>query len=357
MTSRDIARQRTTSQLLVDSPCANPAEVVAAMGAIQAQDYLASLWAVGVRLADETQAGIEKAIADRKIVRTWPMRGTLHWIGPADVRSALEYLAPRVVAAAARRHRELELNAKIFSRSEKIFVRALEGGKTLMRTEMMALLERAGIATAGQRGYHILWRLALGGILCCGPRAGKQPTFVLLDEWLPKSRRRSRDEWLADFGFRYFVSHGPATLDDFAWWTGLKKSDAAAVLEAISPKLSSFTVNGSTYWLSSSAPAPRNRSGGLQLLPSFDEILIGYTNRNDAIAAQHMQIVMPGTNGMIAPIVVKEGRVIGIWKRTLTKRTVTLVTEEFTALNQSDRRARTIEAERYARFLGLNRSF
>jgi hypothetical protein len=340
---------------MIASPaCSSPEQVVTAMGAMQAQDYLASLWAIGVRLSDATEAEIEKAIADRKIVRTWPMRGTLHLIGPDDVRWTLEHLAPRMIAAAARRHRELELSNAVFARSEKIFVRALEGGKALTRPEMMALLERAKIATANQRGYHILWRLALAGVICGGPRQGKQQTFVLLDEWIPRARRRSRDEVLADFALRYFTSRGPATLDDFSWWIGLKKSDAAAVVDSISSKLSSFSLGGATYWLSSSTPAPVDRTGDLYLLPSFDELLLGYTDRSAAIPSELTRSVTPVANGMFMPIIVKSGRVMGTWKRTFSKKNaVILAPEPFAAFTKTESRSWTKAAMRYASFLGL----
>lgn len=353
MTSREIARHRLTNQMIAKSACKSPAEVVTAMGAMQAQDYLGSLWAIGSRLSNTTEADVEKAIAKRTIIRTWPMRGTLHFIAPGDVRWMLEHLAPRVLASAARRHRDLGLNDAIFARSEKIFVRALEGGKVLARPEMMALLERAKIATAEQRGYHIFWRLALTGVLCGGPREGKQQTFVLLDEWIPETRSRSRDETLADFALRYFVSHGPATVEDFAWWIGLKKSEAVAVIDSISPQLTSFTSNGSTYWLSSSTPTPRDRAGDLYLLPSFDELLLGYTDRSDAIASHHSKKITPVSNGMFQPIIVKAGQVVGTWKRTLAKKnTVAVTPEAFAEFTKTDLRSWAKAVDRYANFLG-----
>lgn len=323
------------------------------MGAVQAQDYLSSLWAIGARFSDATEAKVEKAIADRAIVRTWPMRGTLHFIAPCDVRWILEYLAPRVISAAARRHRELELDGPVFARSEKILTRALEGGKALTRPEMMSLLERGRIAAANQRGYHILWRLALSGILCGGPREGKQQTFVLLDEWIPSKRRRPLEEELANFALRYFTSHGPATAEDFGWWMGIKKSEACAAIDSIASHLSSFQANGSTYWLASSASTPPDQRGSVYLLPSFDELLIGYTNRSDAVAPEYAQAVAPGANGMFMPIIVKGGRVVGTWKRTLGKaNSVSLTSAPLTPFSNADLRGWKAAAKHYADFLG-----
>jgi hypothetical protein len=355
MTSKEIARWRLTNQLIAGSKCTSPGEAIATMGAVQAQDYLSSLWAVGLRVANATEQDVEGAIANRQIVRTWPLRGTLHFVAPHDLRWMLEHLAPRVVAAAAGRHRELELDDATFRRSAKIFVRALQGGKVLTRPEMMELLERAKIVTANQRGYHILWKLALGGLLCCGPRKGKQQTFVLLDEWLPSSQRNlSREEALAGFALRYFASHGPATMEDFAWWIGLKKSDAQTVLDSIAPHLSSITSDGKTFWLRSSTTSASDGSTGLHLLPSFDELLIGYTDRSNSLAPEQVQHITPGSNGMFMPIIVKAGRVVGTWRRTLKKSSVSVEPNAFTPFGKSDLRAWSTAAKRYAAFLGAD---
>jgi len=323
------------------------------MGAIQAQDYLSSLWAIGLRVSGCIRAYIEQAIADRHIIRTWALRGTLHFVAPHDVRWMLKHLAPRVLSVAARRHRELELDDAVFTRSAKIFKRALDGGKALTRPEMMELLERARITTACQRGYHILWKLALNGLLCCGPRKGKQPTFVLLDEWLPPGRSQSREAAIGDFALRYFTSHGPATIDDFAWWIGMKKSDATAVVASIASQLSTFATFKKRYWFKSSASLTRNGAHDLHLLPSFDEILLGYSDRTDALCPAHAQYIVPGTNGMFMPVIVQAGRVVGTWNRTLTKNSASLISKPFATFSQRELKLFSAAAKRHVEFLGV----
>jgi winged helix DNA-binding protein len=231
MTRAKVPQQRLHNQRLAATHLDTPAEVVRWLGAVQAQEYLGSLWAIGLRTRNATEAIVERAIADRSIVRTWPMRGTLHFVAAEDVRWMLELMTPRVVAAAAGRlAREYELDRSAFGRSAEVVARALEGGGSLTREAMYRALEVARISTAGGRGLHITWRLAHDGLICFGPRQGKQQTFVLLDEWIPGAKRLAREEALCELARRYFTSHGPATTHDFAWWSGLLLSDAAEAL-------------------------------------------------------------------------------------------------------------------------------
>lgn len=207
----NIPFQRLSNQYLAKNRFADPGDVVAWFGAVQAQDYLGSLWGIGLRTIDACEGAVEKAIANRKIVRTWPMRGTLHFVPAADVRWMLKLLTPRVIARSAGRYRQLELDKRTFANSKKVFVRALEGGKQLTRTEMYKALEAAKISVAGQRGIHILGHLAQEGLICFGNRRAKQQTFVLLDEWVPENQSLNREEALAKLARCYFRSHGPAT--------------------------------------------------------------------------------------------------------------------------------------------------
>jgi hypothetical protein len=258
MTPREIALHRLANLCIAASAARDPAGVVTALGAMQAQDYASSLWAIGLRLAGATLTEVEKAVAARTIVRTWPMRGTLHFVPAPDVRWMLDLLTPRVLAGSVNRQAALELDAAVFARCRQVFQRALTGGRQLTREEMLTTLERGGIPVDPRRGYHILWRLGQEQFLCFGPRAGKQPTFVLLDEWVPASRRLSREESLAELARRYFTSHGPATLRDFVWWSGLKVSDARTAIELSSSSLASETIDGTSYWLPQNS-TPRRR--------------------------------------------------------------------------------------------------
>ncbi len=344
----DIARQRLHNQQLAAAAFDTPGDVVEWMGAVQAQDFLGSLWAIGLRLPKAGQADIEHAVADKTIIRTWPMRGTLHFVPPADARWMLALLTPRVVARTAGQYRQAELDRGVFSRSAEALTKALQGGQQLTRIETYQVLERAGISAAGLRGLLILGRLAQEGLICFGPRRGKQPTFVLLDEWAPSARRLERDEALAWLARRYFTSHGPVTLQDFVWWSGLTTSDARAGLEAVRPELTQDVIDGQAYWLSPARPTRRMAAPTAYLLPAYDEYTVAYKDRSAVLDPAYTQQAGYG----IGPTIVIDGQIAGTWKRTLKKETVVIETKLFTPLSQAKTRALAVAAERYGRFLG-----
>jgi hypothetical protein len=353
MTPRDFLRQRLIHQQIAPASRRKPGEVVAWLGGMQAQDYAGGLWAIGLRSEGATEADVERAITERTILRTWPMRGTLHFVAAADVRWMLALLTPRIIAGSAPRARELELDAAIFTRSRKLFTRALQGGRSLTRDAMCSLLTVAKISTAEQRGYHILWRLAQEGVLCFGAREGKQHTFALLDEWAPHAKTKDRDEALAELARRYFTSHGPATLRDFAWWSGLRVSEARDGLEMAARHLSRETTDAVDYWMPHSTTVEGTSAPAVHLLPGFDEYMLGYTDRTTALDPAHSQKIVPGNNGMFMPTIVIRGRIAGTWKRTIGRKGITIEACPFAPLNKTETRAFTAAAKRYGDFMGI----
>jgi hypothetical protein len=352
MRPHEIAHRRLLHQQINGPAAKEPAEVVAALGAVQAQDFSGALWAVGLRLPQATEASIRQAIADRAIVRTWPMRGTLHFVAAADVRWMLALLTPRVLAGATRRHPQLELDETIYRRCEHLVTRALEGGQVLTREAVYACWEQAGVSTAGQRGYHLLWWLAQRGVLCFGPPAGKHPTFTLLDEWVPSTPPLEREAALAELARRYFGGHGPATLADLVWWSGLKVAEARMAVALAAPHLVKQTVAGTDYWMSSDSPALPVAAADLHLLPSFDEYLLGYADRSAVLDPSHTVRINPGSNGVFKPILVRDGRVAGTWRRTLRTHAVSVTIDPFQPLPPGETEALAQATARYARFVG-----
>ena len=350
----NIARLRFHNQQIAAQRFTRPEEVVAWLGAVQAQDYSGALWSIGLRLPEATQEDVERAIAARTIVRTWPMRGTLHFVAAADLHWMRTLLAPRIIARAATRHRQLELTTAIFSRAEKIFLKALRGGQRLTREEMFALLEKSRIATHDQRGYHILWRLAQEGLLCFGNHVGKQPTFTLLDEWIPPGKPRDPETSCSELALRYFTGHGPATLEDFVAWSGLRISEAKAGVKCLSAKLAHESVTGKTYWFSSDQPSAPKVTRRAYLLPGFDEFMLGYRDRSPSLAAKDADKICPSSNGVFHPTVVVDGQVIGTWKRTIKASTLSITPTPFKNFSQATRRALATPTRDLGRFLGLS---
>ncbi|WP_433944779.1 winged helix DNA-binding domain-containing protein [Paenibacillus sp. SN-8-1] len=353
MRERSIPYQRMHNLLIAGGKMDKGEQVVRQLGALQAQDYHQALWAVGMRTKSATVADIEQAIEDRKIVLTWPMRGTIHCVHPENLRWMLQHLAPRILAQDGRRLAQLELNQEIIERCRQIIYDALQGNKRISRPDLMQLLEDNGFHTKNQRGYHLLWYLAQSGHICLGPREGKQQTIVLLDEWVPAAKELSRSEALALLAERYFASHGPATVQDLAWWAGLTLSDARQGVEAARSRLVSEKIGGQEYWTTDNAPAfAMDEEPSIYLLPGFDEYLLGYKDRSMVLNAAHARHVVPGNNGVFMPTIVIDGQVSGLWKRTIKSKGIDIEFHLFTPLR--DREERMIEAAgRYCEFMGL----
>jgi hypothetical protein len=360
MNNSDLVIQRLKNQHVSEATCESPGEVVEWLCAVQAQDYLGALWAVGLRMRSAVESDIERALADRKIVRTWPMRGTLHFVAAADVRWMLELLTPRIVAGPARRvHEQMGLDEGAFARSAELLARALEGGKQMTRNAIYEVLEAARISTGDSRGLHILSRLAQDGRICFGAREGKQQTFVLLSEWAPAARRLARDEALAELARRYFTSHGPATLQDFTWWSGLTAADAREGLEMAKPRLAQEEIDGRAYWFSPSAlnlrrkskPSTTGEAPVAYLLPAYDEYTVAYKDRSAALSPAHAKLQNSG-KGIFNPTIVVDGQVVGVWKRALNKAALAITLSPFAKLKRAEMRAVAEAADRYGRFLG-----
>jgi len=348
----DIARLRMHNQLLSRHPFRKPEQVVAYLGAMQAQDYAGALWAVAQRTPGATRADVELAITEKRIVRSWPMRGTLHFMAGTDARWMLELLTPRANASGgwATRRKFLGISDRDMARAGNIVERALAGGKILERRELYAILDRSGVSSAKQRGLHILSKLAHELLIIFGPHRGAQATFALLDEWLPKSPKLDRDDALARLATVYFTSHGPATIRDFTWWSSLTVADAKRGIAAAGRALKALDVAGVAHWSSARAAEPEKTSEA-HLLPPFDEMLVAYRDRSASLSALHRHH-MDSKNGFMHPTVMVDGQVVGTWGRTTTPRGTNLAVMPFFPFPPAMRRAIAAAAERYSHYLG-----
>jgi hypothetical protein len=348
----DIRRSRLASQRLSGQHFQKPEDVVSWLGAVQAQEYADAKWALALRMGGASDAVIERAFAAGRILRTHVMRPTWHFVAPADIRWMLALTAPHVTRRMAPYNRRLELDAAIFRRSQKTFAQALEGGVELTRQELKAVLERAGIRAVGvQQLAHIVMQAELDAVICSGARRGKQFTYALLDEKVPNSRTLPGDAALGELARRYFTSHGPAQLQDFAWWSGLKAADARHAIASAERHLTRDLIDGRTYWFASSIQ-PRTPPGTAYLLGLYDEYLIAYKDRSAALDAGRWTRV-PFRHPFIAPIVVN-GQVVGGWRRSLRngKRLITLAL--FEPVGRRSRAAVEAAARQYSDFAGFD---
>ncbi len=348
---REISHRRLEAQHISSTTFTQVGEAVQCLCAVQAQDYLGALWAVGLRLKASTEHDVERALAERVIVRTWPMRGTLHFVSAGDTRWMTELLSPRPVAAAATRLRSFGIDEAVLKRARWVLAKSLEKRHGLTRPEAYNILEGAGIAAGGQRGLHILWRLAQDCFLCFGPRRGKQHTFVLFDEWLPRAKSLGRDEALATLAHRYFAGHGPATVADFAWWSGLKVAEVRHAIQLASGSIDHVVVDDRSFWSAPAASSPRASRPGTHILPAFDEFVVGYADRSAQLDRSATKRVIAG--GILSPLVVTDGKIVGTWKRRLDRGGLICSAALFEPQTRRTGEALSHAFQRYARFLGL----
>lgn len=352
MTATDLRELRLLNQHLASPHFTQPADIVHYMGAIQSQDYAGAKWAVAQRLKGATEKTIEDAFTNGDIIRTHVMRPTWHFVHPKDIRWMIQLTAPRVMAIAGTQYRQYSLDHVIFSKCEKVILQAMLGGKQLMRNDIAEALQQAGVATNEQRFIHIMMQMELIGLVCSGRRHGKQFTYALLDERVPPSKPFDKQDALAALAERYFISHGPATLQDYVWWSGLTVSDAKTGLEAVKHKLTSASADSNTYWFAGQEKLIKTKSPGAFLLPNYDEYIVSYKDRSATIAASGINKADPrGT--IFNHTIIANGKVIGIWKRTLGKTRVDIELIPFAPLSKVNKIAIAYAAKRYAKFLEL----
>ena len=328
VSASEVALLRLVAQRLVGPQRSSAVEAVDWMTAVQGQDAPGAASSVALRTASRSLAEVHAAMDAGRIVKSWPMRGTLHLVPARDLRWMLDLTAARVIAGTAARHRDLGLDAGTFERAGQLAVEALSGGRALRRAELLRVWTEAGLAASGPRGSHLLGHLARTGTLCFGPSYGQEQRLVLLQEWVPDPRRPERDEALGEWAERYFRSHGPATARDLVRWTGLAVADVRTGLALARPRLASVQVDGVEHLMDPQTPdlldACREQASGVLLLPGFDELLLGYADRSATLPAEFSDRIVPGGNGMFRPTVVSDGRVVGTWRHAGRASTRTL---------------------------------
>ncbi|MCI0708880.1 MAG: winged helix DNA-binding domain-containing protein [Chloroflexi bacterium] len=346
----NIVLQRLHNQQLVGTKLQSPTEVVAWFGAVQAQEYALAKWALSLRLPGVTDADIEQAFTDGAILRTHVMRPTWHFVAPFDIRWLLALTAPRVNQVNAYMYRQLELDETIFAQSNTIIASALEGSKYLTRSELGSVLAQAGIVAEGIRLGYIVHRAELDAVVCSGPRRGKQFTYALLDERAPQAKVLGRDEALAELTKRFFTSHGPAMINDFAWWSGLTVADVKDGLEMVKPNIIREVIDGKEYYLSSSAPDIQDMPLTVFLLPVYDEFGIAYKDYSGMFDPAHTERV---TGDSFTSNIVINSQITGTWKRTVNKDSVLIETHRFRSLTASEEDALVAAIQRFGDFLDM----
>ena len=351
----DVIRRRLANQFLTRSGPKRASDVVRSLGAVQAQDYAGAKWALAQRTKGATDADVERELSDGTILRTHVLRPTWHFVAPTDIRWMLALTAPRVNAAMAYYDRQLGLDATHFRRSNDALVNALMGGNHLTRVELAAALERAGVRVRSIRGaapaiMRLMMRAEMDAVVCSGPRRGKQFSYALLDERVPPTTPLDRDEALLELARRYFKTRGPATANDFAWWSGLIAADVKRALQIAQADLRQLSLGERDAW-----HIPRRlpkHTPSAHLLPNYDEYFIGYKDRS-AVGERlgHSRPVIGG-DASITHVIFVDGQLVGSWRRLSERDKTVLAIKKLSRLTPAETARITAETKRLGTFLG-----
>lgn len=363
ITAAAIAARRLQS-LGLDAPTGeqlpqltSPADVARHHLAMQAQDFAASQWAIGSRIPGVTRSDVLAAYDAGEVVRSWPMRGTVHVTAAEDMPWMLELLGTRALRGVQRRWDVLGIGERVLERAREVALELLRGGGRATRKQFAAALEEAGIDLTGQRAYHTVWYLAQTGTIVQGPTTNGEQQLVLLDEWIPTPTRfGDRDDALAELGRRYLRAHAPARVADLAWWSSLGLRDCRAAFDAASDEFVPVRRGDDEVWVRREQVGAAVRPRATMLaLAAFDEHLLGYRVRDEVVDADHAHLVDPGRNGVFRWTLVDRGRVVATWKRTKRARKVVIdVTPFATPLTAAREKAAVRALERWGSFMGTD---
>ena len=357
-TEIDVSHFRLLNTGLAISPFQSPEQVVRHLGAMQAQDFAAAKWSVGLRMQKATDVIVEKAFNEGKFLRTHVMRPTWHFIMPEDIRWMQELTSPRLKKILRPYDRKLGITDEMIAKSQKLIAEALKGKNFLNRVELAEYLKNNGISALGQKLAHLLYYSELNALICSGPRNGKQFTYGLLEEIVPKAKNLNKEEALTKLALKYFVSHGPAQIRDFAWWSGLPAKEANKGLDLVKSKLTPTTVNGKIYWYPPDIEVQSHYMSKARdvldkqafLLSVYDEYSIAYKDRSDTSEKRDIERMLAMGNALTA-VIILDGKVAGTWKRTLNKDTVEIKLNPFKKLTKIEQNSVKKAASRYGDFL------
>ncbi|MGP7998886.1 MAG: winged helix DNA-binding domain-containing protein [Streptosporangiaceae bacterium] len=350
MSTERVLARRLANQQLAAPRSADPADVARQLGAVQSQEYAQSLWALGLRTQGASAASVEAAIDRGAILRTWPMRGTIHLVPAEDAHWMVRLLAGRRIRSVAGVYERIGLTPDVLARAAGVVTGALRGGQQIRRKDLYALLTSNGIDCSaspnGGRGNHILGYLSMTGLLCIGPVERGHPMFVLLDEWAPASRQPA--DPAAELAVRYFTSHGPATMKDFGWWSGLTLAEIRQAIEVAGPALTAEDHAGEQYWSGAGQPAAAAPEGAV-LLPAFDEYTVAYKDRAILLDG----LARPPSD-LLNPVMLLDGRAVGVWKRVITAKSVQISLAPYGRLGRVGRARFEAAAQWHADFHSLS---
>jgi hypothetical protein len=342
MTNSNLIAIRLQQQQLSHHSFEQPAQLVEHLIAMQAQEFAMAKWAIGLRIPSSTDRMVEEAFNQGKILRTHLMRPTWHFVAPADIRWLLQLTAPRVKQVNAFTYRQQQLDPSTFKKTHRIIEKALEKETFLTRKAIQEELAQKKIMADGVRLSAIVMEAELDGLICSGPRQGKQFTYALLEQRVPTVRPLKRDEALHQFGLRYFSTRGPATIRDFAYWSGLTLKESKTAAASLPPAFISEKVDGVEYIIDTGLRSTKISGQSSFLMPIYDEYGMSYKDRSPILPTGTPSKDFLTFNNLF----VIRGKVAGGWRRQMNGKESTIETDPFIKLNTSQQKelARCVKA-------------
>jgi len=324
MENKNFTAIRLVNHQLSGTEYTTPRQIVAYFGMMQAQDFNSAKLDIGVRLSECTEKQIHEAFDNGEILRTHVLRPTWHFVTPENIRWMLRLSANRILQSMKSRDRDLGLNEEVYTKCYRIIEKSFEKEDNITREGLANILYDAGIKLNSSQMNHIVTGAEANGIICSGVLCGKTQTYALLEKRVPAAKPLTKEESLVKLARIYFTGHGPAALHDFVWWSGLSVGEARQGLESVQAEFISEMIDGQRYWMPDINFQPASAGNALHLLPAFDEYIVGYKDRTAVLASEvHRKAV--SSNGVFRPVVVKNGRVIGLWKKAASgKKIITL---------------------------------
>lgn len=319
---------RLLSQQLIKPTSETPKELVAWMGAMQAQHYTMSKWAVGIRLKSATLQHVDEALRRGEILRTHVMRPTWHFVVAEDIRWMLKLSEKRLRSCSRSRDKELGIDESLYTKSHKVIEKILEGNKSLTREEIGQRLTEAGIEVDTSRMTHFLMRAEIESIVCSGVDKGNKQTYALLEERVAPQKELHKDEALARLATNYFRSHSPASLQDFVWWSGLSLTEARQAISFIESDLIKDRVNSENLFVHQTWNKKIKTAEIFHLLPAFDEYLISYKDRTHVLDLEHYPKAF-NNYGTFSPVILYNGQIVGNWTKSVKKNQTNIDTSLF----------------------------
>jgi len=350
--SIDICSLRLANQHLATQQLDQASEVVRFFGAVQAQEYAPAKWALAQRTSGVTDAEVEKELTDGAILRTHLLRPTWHFVAPADIRWMLKLTGPRVKAILGHYDKTLGIDGPVLKKSRAVLTKALQDGKQLTRAELREALTRARIKSDDSvRLARIVMHAEQDGLICSGARRGKQFTYALLDERVPPTKELERDEALGELAIHYFTPRGPATIDDFAWWSGLTKADCKRAVQIVDKKLRRAVFGEREYWMPDVARSAKMKSPLARLLPSYDEYFIGLKDRSAIHTKLEGNDLRTANVLIFRHVVIIDGQIVAGWSWKSKGASTEVELKPLTRISESDRREIDHEVARFGAFL------